>query len=265
MFQIISAILVVGGTGLIFGAILAFASFVFKIDEDERIGLITAELPGANCGACGYAGCGAYASAVVEGIAPVNLCSVGKSMVAEKIALIMDCESEEIEPMVAHIMCSGNCNSAKDKFEYQGIPDCVSAYKIAGGAKSCPGGCLGLGSCAAVCPFDAIYIEDGIAKIDMEKCVACGKCTEKCPKKIIRLIPKSAVYIVDCSSHTNGASTIKNCTSGCIGCKLCEKNCPSGAIKVTDNLASIDYSLCTECGVCAEKCPKKIIHITNRG
>ena len=260
MNQIISAILIVGGTGLIFGAILAFASFVFKVEEDERIELITAELPGANCGACGYAGCSAYASAVVEGTAPVNSCSVGKSAIAEKIASIMGCNAEATEPMVAHVMCSGNCSSAKDKYEYRGIADCISANKLAGGAKSCPNGCLGLGSCVTVCQFDAIQIIDGIAYIDEAKCVACGKCVQKCPKNIIKLIPQKAKHIVNCSAHTTGAATIKNCSVGCIGCKLCEKNCPSNAIKVVDNLAVIDYSLCSGCGICAEKCPKKIIH-----
>ena len=49
------------------------------------------------------------------------------------------------------------------------------------------------------------------------------------------------------------------CSAGCIGCKICEKNCPENAICVTDNVAHIDYDKCTGCGICAEKCPKKII------
>lgn len=261
MASILSAILIVGGTGIFLGAVLAFASFIFKVEEDERIELINSELPGANCGGCGYAGCSAYATAIVLENAPINACSVGKNILSQKIAAIMGCETVESEPMTAHILCSGSCDVSKEKFEYSGIPDCIAASKLSGGQKKCPDACLGFGTCKNVCQFDAIIIENGIAKIDDEKCVACGKCVEICPKHIIDIIPKKQKYIVDCSSNTNGAATGKNCTVGCIGCKICEKNCPHGAIKVEDNLAKIDYSLCQDCGICMEKCPKKIIHL----
>ena len=51
------------------------------------------------------------------------------------------------------------------------------------------------------------------------------------------------------------------CSVGCIACGLCEKNCPSDAIHVVDNIAHIDQSKCTGCGTCVTKCPRKIIHI----
>lgn len=259
MTQIISAVLIVGGTGLLFGCILAFASFIFKVDEDERISLITEALPGANCGGCGYAGCSAYASAVVEGKAPVNACSVGKDAVSVKIAEIMGTSAEKSMPLAAHVMCAGTCDTAKEKYDYDGIKDCIAASKLAGGAKSCPDGCLGLGSCVYVCQFGAITIENGIAYVNKDKCTACGKCVQTCPKHIIKLIPASQKHIVNCSATTAGPVTLKNCAAGCVACKLCEKNCPSNAVKVENNLASIDYSLCTDCGICSEKCPKKVI------
>ena len=259
MNQIISSILIVGGIGLIFGLILAFASFIFKVEEDERIPLVTSELPGANCGACGYAGCSAYATAVVEGTAPLNGCSVGKTAVAEKIAEIMGTKVEAVEETTAVLLCAGTCDTAVDKYEYAGISSCVAANKLSSGQKLCEYGCLGFGDCKKVCDFDAISIENGIANIDSEKCTSCGKCVKACPKAIIKILPKAKKYVVKCSSKASGQITTKSCKVGCIACRICEKNCPVGAIKVNDNCAVIDYSLCTECGICVEKCPKKII------
>ena len=50
-----------------------------------------------------------------------------------------------------------------------------------------------------------------------------------------------------------------NCQAGCIGCGMCERNCPNDAVKVIDNIAKIDYNKCNECGLCAQKCPTKVI------
>lgn len=260
MSQIISAVLIVGGTGLLFGCILAVASVIFKVEGNEKAERILEVLPGANCGGCGYAGCSAYAEAAAEGKAPVNACSVGKAAVAEKIAEIMGGSVPDSEPMRAYVLCSGTCDVAKNKYEYAGIADCNAANMLAGGEKSCRFGCIGLGSCAAACQFGAITLKDGAAYVDAEKCVACGKCVEACPKNIITLVPQKAKYVVSCSSKERGAAVMAACKAGCVACGLCQKVCPSGAIKVEDNLAKIDYSLCTSCGLCAEKCPKKIIH-----
>lgn len=257
---IILPIAIVGGTGLLFGCLLAFASIIFKVSKDDRIEQIEAVLPGANCGACGYAGCSAYAAAVVENGASVSSCSVGKDAVAKKIATIMGKEAEKVEPKVARVMCAGKCGIAENKYEYAGIADCAAAAKLAGGAKACPNGCLGLGSCLRVCKFGAISIVDGIAYIDEEKCTACGQCLKTCPKHIITFVPLANKVWVPCMNTEKGAETNKYCKTGCIGCKMCEKACPVEAIKVDENHAHIDYDKCISCGLCADKCPKKLIH-----
>ena len=159
----------------------------------------------------------------------------------------------------AQVMCSGTHELAKKKFLYQGINDCVSANKISGGDKLCPYGCIGLGTCAAACKHDAIHIINGVAAVDYEKCVACGNCVSKCPKNIIKLIPYNAKHWVGCTSKNAKEITENYCEVGCIGCKTCENSCPNGAIRVTDNIASIDYTLCSGCGICENKCPRKII------
>ena len=184
--SILFPVLSVGGMGVVFGACLGVASEVFKVEEDPRIGEILAVLPGANCGGCGFPGCGGCAGAIVAGTAPVNACPVGGAAAAEKIGAIMGVEASSAEPVAAFVKCGGTCEKAKDKYEYFGIDDCNFAVQLAGGgSKSCSYGCLGLGSCKKACAFGAIEIVDGIAVIDKDKCVACGKCVSACPKHII--------------------------------------------------------------------------------
>ena len=135
----------------------------------------------------------------------------------------------------------------------------MMAFIPGGGSKACNYGCMGFGSCVKACPFDAIHVVDGIATVDKEVCRACGKCIAACPKHLIELIPYSQKTFVKCNSNEKGKALMEACQVGCIGCKLCEKNCPSGAVTVTNFLAHIDAEKCTNCGICAEKCPRKSI------
>ncbi|MCL2081330.1 MAG: RnfABCDGE type electron transport complex subunit B [Oscillospiraceae bacterium] len=261
MNEILTAVLTLGGLGLLFGAVLAVSSRLFKVELDDRYDNILKALPGANCGGCGYTGCAAYASAITEG-ADIDLCPPGGDETIQAIAGIMGVEPVKGKRMTALVKCSGGVR-AKKKFEYAGIQDCVAAARIGGGLLECRYGCLGLGTCVSVCVFGAVSIVDGVAVIDYDKCESCGKCVSACPKNIISMIPYEADVHVCCSSADKGAVLRKICEIGCVGCRLCEKVCKHDAIHVNDNLAAIDYDKCTHCGDCAEKCPRKLISDAN--
>ncbi len=262
--KIIAPVLSLGGLGLLFGAALAYASKKFAVEVDERVEKIIEILPAANCGACGYAGCAGYATAVVEGKAPINGCPVGASGVIDEVSKIMGVEAGANSiKNIARVMCNGTCDKAKDKYEYRGVEDCVAATKLGGGFKGCSYGCLGLGTCVRACPFDAITIENGIAVVDEEKCTSCGKCIIACPKAIIEFVPQDQSTWVMCMSKDKGKETRAVCSTGCIACKLCEKACEFDAIKVEDNIARIDYDKCVNCNKCVVKCPQNIIRGKN--
>ncbi len=259
MKEILITVLVFAGLGAFFGAILAIASRIFAVKVDERVPLIVENLPGANCGGCGFSGCAALAEAIARGDAKVEACTVCDSARAKAIGEIMGVAVAEKKRMRAQVMCSGHGGAAKKKYEYSGAPDCIAAERLGGGDKLCPNGCIGLGTCVAACPMGAISVADGVAQVDYKKCEGCGVCVSACPKHIIKLIPFDAAHWVGCMSVENGANTHKQCESGCISCRICEKNCEYGAITVNEFVASIDYSKCVNCGKCVEKCPRHII------
>lgn len=258
MLNILYAFLVLGILGLLFGVVLALASKIFEVKTDERLDPIISALPGANCGACGYAGCAAYAQAIIDGEAEANKCSVGGDESLKQISAILGIELTKNKRLAAFVNCSGGINTTM-KYQYMGLHDCHAAMRVAGGPVECIYGCVGLGSCVASCRFGAISIKDGIAFVDQSKCTGCLRCVNTCPKKVIRPVPYYADVNVACSSHDRGSTLRKICNIGCIGCRICEKYCEYDAIKVVDNLAEIDYDKCTGCGECVSKCPRNLI------
>lgn len=267
MEPILTAVIPVVIIGIICAAVLVIASKIMAVKEDERFPVIRECLPGANCGACGFAGCDGYAKALCENSdTPTNLCVPGADGVSRKLSEILGVEFADVIEQVAVVHCAGDCNKTHDKVDYHGIESCAAAKLLYGGKGSCIYGCLGLGDCASACPQDAICIENGIAHVDTRKCIGCGICTKTCPNHLISLVADVERVVVTCSNKDKGALTRKVCSNGCIGCKKCEKVCPLGAIKVTDNVAVIDYEKCTDCpdfGICAKNCTTGCIMISD--
>jgi len=253
---IFKAVLALGGLAIVFGVLLAVASVKFHVEIDPRVDEVLDALVGSNCGACGFPGCLPAAEAVVKGKAPVDVCVAGGKAVAEAVAKIMGVEVTVTERGVAHVHCRGGLSESIPNAIYQGIDSCAAAEKIAGGGKACKYGCLGLGTCKAVCPVNAIIIdEDHRRVVNRDKCTGCGLCVEACPRHLIEIVPRKQIILVKCSSKDKGSVAKKICTVSCIACKKCEKVCKYDAIHVRKNRAWIDYDKCTQCGKCVEVCP----------
>lgn len=261
MSVIINSVTALSLMGFAFASGLAIASKKFAVEVDPKVEQILDVLPGANCGGCGFPGCGGLASAIAGGNAPVNACPVGGNAVAEKVATIMGVVASEGVRMVANVHCNGTNINAVQKSEYFGILDCKAATIAQSGPKGCTYGCMGFGTCVRACKFDAIFIgTDGVAHVDRDKCVACGKCLEVCPKSIIKWIPANQDVYIFCNSLEKGKDVKDVCSIGCIGCQLCVRNCPQKTISFDKNLPTIHYENCTQCNICVEKCPTKAIN-----
>jgi electron transport complex protein RnfB len=255
----LASIISLGGISLLAALALGLAAKKFAVEVDPRELALLETLSGANCGACGYPGCSAYAKAVASGAAAPNLCTPGGASTLAKIAQIMGVEAVSAAPQVAVVRCQGDNFKATAKYQYLGLTDCNAAQKIADGPKECPGGCLGLGTCVRACPFGAIEITpEGLAVIDRETCTGCRKCIPSCPRQIIQMTPLEATVHVLCNSHDKGAQVRKYCQVGCIACQICHKAAPE-AYLIENFLARVVYEHHSQAGAVVEKCPTKCI------
>jgi Na+-translocating ferredoxin:NAD+ oxidoreductase RNF subunit RnfB len=263
MYAILFPVAAVSGIGLVCAAMLTVVSKVMAVRVDERITDVRGVLPGANCGACGYAGCDGYAAALIEDGARTNLCVPGSDAVSRQISGLLGVEFEDVIERIAVCHCGGTSSVAEKKMEYGGVMSCAAAKLLYGGEAACRYGCIGYGDCAKACPNGAVCIEDGVARINPRRCTGCGICAKVCPKGIISTVPDYVSTVIKCSSFDRGVDVRKKCKCGCIGCMRCVRECPNGAVSVVDNLAVIDYAKCGGCGRCAEVCTAKCVKIAN--
>lgn len=263
--DIIIPILTMGILGLFFSVGLVLAYRKLKVYVDPKIEKVAEILPQANCGACGYSGCRAFAEAVVEGNVPSSGCPVGGEEVASQIADILGKTAEEVIKKVSRVHCRGTWEAAHSRGVYRGISTCDASHLI-GGNKQCTYGCLGLGDCVRACPFEAMYMsQEGLPVVVEEKCTACGICVDVCPRNILELNPVSQDIIVFCRSEDRGAVARKACKNACIACGICVRACPD-AIILENNLAKIiDYKkIDPEKIPEIEKCPTDSIGRLNK-
>ncbi len=259
MLPILYAVAALGGLGILFGLLLSFVDKRFAVKTDARVARVREQLGGANCGACGFSGCDAFAAAVVSGEATPDGCPAGGAKAAKAIAGIMGMTVETGDPVVARIRCHGTSENVSYRYAYGGLQSCRAAAGIAGGPKLCEFGCIGLGDCVKACKFNAIEIADNVAVIDENRCTGCGMCTKTCPRAIIDLLPRHQTVMVACRNKAVGRIARLQCKTACVGCKRCEKNCPSDSIHVVDGVAEINYDTCTRCGACVKGCPMHCI------
>lgn len=259
-------IVVVVSLGLAAGIILSIAGELFAVEKNHLTEKVREELPGINCGACGYVGCDSYAEALTEEEdVKANLCTPGGDEVVVAICDILGIPHEEVAAKYAVLHCAGTIDHTDYIMDWQSLPSCAANKLFYQGRGACYQTCLGYGDCAKVCPYDAITIANGVAVISKARCTGCGLCVGACPSDLITLMTGENYVFVACKSNAKAKNTRKNCTAGCIACKKCEKVCDFDAIHVEDNLASIDQSKCTKCGACVAVCPVEVIKWVKEG
>lgn len=234
---------ILGGVGLTFGALIALVNKKMKVYEDPRITGVEELLPGANCGACGFAGCRAFAEAVINGEEPPATCTVMSDGEREDVADYLGVSAGEADKVVARLMCAGGSDVAEQRADYYGVESCAAAVAVGGGGKGCSWGCVGLSDCAVSCDFDAIVMNEyGLPVVIPEDCTACGDCVEACPLGLFELLPMSDHLIVQCKSLLDGDAAEEVCAVACNACGRCALDAPDGLIEMQDGLAVIDRS-----------------------
>ncbi len=254
MGSIAIAAAVMGGLGLLFGAVLAIAARFLKVEEDPRIDEVEARLPGSNCGACGEPGCRAFAEKVVARAAAPSKCTVSSPAAVENIADYLGVDAGEAQKVVARLHCAGGRGRAEQIADYTGYENCRAAHLVGGGGKRCSWGCLGLGDCDVACTFDAIHMNaDRLPVVDVEACTACGDCVQACPRDLFELLPLDVNLLVQCKAPLAGDAARALCKVACDACGRCAQDAPQGLITMRNNLPVVDH----EAGIAED--PKAVL------
>lgn len=221
---VVSTPLILLVIGLVFAIMLTIAHSKLKVEVDPRVEAVREALPSANCGGCGYASCDQFAEAVVAGDVEPGGCVVLSADALATVAGILGVEASTAAPKRAIIHCGARSHERAARAEYRGVQTCAEMNLVAG-IQGCTYGCLGLGDCADVCPFDAIEVIEGIPVVDIVACTGCGNCVDACPRTIISIESMLAdpLIVNACSSRDSGKVVRGNCQVGCIGCGLCSK------------------------------------------
>jgi len=226
-----------------FGVSLAVAHRFLRVEEDPRLEVLEEMLPGSNCGACGEAGCRAFAETLVTGVNKPSKCTVSSPEAIETIAAFLGVEAGKEEKRVARLHCAGGIGEARQIAEYEGYESCRAAHLVGGGGKGCAWGCLGLGDCMEACTFDAIRMNaDRLPVVAVNKCTACGDCVEVCPRDLFEIMPVSHALIVQCNAPLAGDDARAVCRVACDGCGRCAQDAAPGLVRMEDNLPVVDYT-----------------------
>jgi Na+-translocating ferredoxin:NAD+ oxidoreductase RNF subunit RnfB len=232
---------ILGGVGLAFAVLIAFAHTRFYVFQDPRIDEVVALLPGNNCGACGLPGCRGLAETLVDGKAAPATCTVMNADQREVVAQYLGVEVGQVSTRVARLLCAGGRDVAIQQADYYGIQTCAAAATVAGGGKGCTWGCLSLADCMRACTFGAIEMNDvGLPVVTPEKCTACGDCVEACPKDLFVIMPLEQRLIVQCRNLLEGEAATAVCQVACNACQRCAADAP-GVISMRNGLAVVDY------------------------
>lgn len=255
--EVLSSATILAGVAMVFGAAISIVQARFNVWEDPRIDAVRDLLPGADCGACGQAGCRAFAQAVVAGTAVPAECTVLGPDEREDVAEYLGIAAGNAERRAARLLCAGGRDVAPHKASYHGIESCAAAAAVTGGGKACPWGCLGFADCAVSCDFDAITMSPfGLPVVDVDLCTACGDCVDACPLGLFVLMPTDHHLVVQCKSLLSGDAAEAVCSVACNGCARCAADAADGLIEMVEGLAVVNYAqIESENPEAIERCP----------